>query len=177
MGGRNPRECAVAKIRRKMVSWLRKSRNPRECAVAKAALHDGHQRTVKSQPARMRCGKECDPQAPAQDRGRNPRECAVAKGADGQACAVCTGRNPRECAVAKIPAAFEFPDGTVATRANALWQRWTAPELKNPSTSQPARMRCGKVAYSGGKDSDCISRNPRECAVAKQSGRNRVIPP
>ena len=33
--------------------------------------------------------------------------------------------------------------------------------------SQPARMRCGKVAYSGGKDSDCISRNPRECAVAK----------
>ena len=59
---------------------------------------------------------------------------------------VKTRRNPRECAVAKAA----MPSTGTAIAA-----------------SQPARMRCGKVAYSGGKDSDCISRNPRECAVAK----------
>ena len=35
--GRNPRECAVAKMRDGKPLPLRRGRNPRECAVAKAS--------------------------------------------------------------------------------------------------------------------------------------------
>ena len=77
----------------------------------------------ESQPARMRCGKDSPPPSPATRCRRNPRECAVAKGD-----------------FALIGSSI-----SVATRANALWQRgwnfiWHVPFL---------------------------CRNPRECAVAK----------
>ena len=78
-------------------------------------------------------------------------------------------RNPRECAEAKISDEDEKQCLYVATRANALWQRYDsslssilpivatranalrqrsshrAPR-KKVAASQPARMRCGKVA-------------------------------
>ena len=79
--------------------------------------------------------------------GRNPRECAEAKNAHVHGAVVCVRRNPRECAVAKL-AFYQFICRRllVATRANALWQRWVAIQIFSVVTSQPARMRCGKVA-------------------------------
>ena len=44
--------------------------------------------------------------------------------------------------------------------------------LKLPR-SQPARMRCGKAWYSP-LPSDYRSRNPRECAVAKKTGKKEL---
>ena len=125
-GGRNPRECAVAKYRHHIRLQIRPCRNPRECAVAKGigrrdkgsgkvatranALWQRKKRLwntpiLKSQPARMRCGKE-------------PPNDAVL-------------RRDR-----------------VATRANALWQRVSPYCRISGSASQPARMRCGKATFS-----------------------------
>ena len=56
---------------------------------------------------------------------------------------------------------------TVATRANALWQRGTCGRYETAVASQPARMRCGKDEVPAYDTHGSISRNPRECAVAK----------
>ena len=80
----------------------------------------------------------------------------------------------------------------VATRTNALWQRYClGVSVPAVGTSQPARMRCGKVRLrlfrcSSSKSQPArmrcgketrfrvcctgMGRNPRECAVAKTWG-------
>ena len=122
--GRNPRECAVAKIAEHLKHDIVYCRNPRECAVAKMPKRRNSLPMAKSQPARMRCGKDWFKQVvnvqqvasqPARMRCgkvhalneflrpkcRNPRECAVAKVSEQTAPSGWRGRNPRECAVAK----------------------------------------------------------------------------
>ena len=99
-------------------------RNPHECAVAK--LHCAHAvcSACRSQPARMRCGKElCVLQQCALHRRRNPHECAVAKCYLKNDDCGCYGRNPHECAVAKYELERVKEFYGVATRTNALWQR------------------------------------------------------
>ena len=54
----------------------------------------------------------------------------------------------------------------VATRTNALWQRYTSAARMPSIQSQPARMRCGKEP-SGESLALKACRNPHECAVAK----------
>ena len=93
----------------------------------------------------MRCGKGNDEELALRFERRNPRECAVAKfehitepigksRRNPRECAVAkfehitesigkSRRNPRECAVAKLYVAAVRFMSSVATRANALWQR------------------------------------------------------
>ena len=148
-----------------------------------------------SQPARMRCGKECVSRCCRGESSRNPHECAVAKAKciqkndnDGvatrtnalwqSACIITRGgdiysRNPHECAVAKkcgdscidagqrrnphecaVAKKGHVPNArvsNVATRTNALWQRLPSFLLLSFLSSQPARMRCGKVNLRGFK--------------------------
>ena len=165
---RNPRECAVAKgqqcgsrkhtavATRTNALWQRlgqallqnlpTSRNPHECAVAKRPRLLLGFTATPSQPARMRCGKgRCDP--PAGSRlGRNPHECAVAKACVRRVNFIRFGRNPHECAVAKMGGYSDFFCCYVATRTNALWQSDETCKTFTADGSQPARMRCGKVA-------------------------------
>ena len=143
---RNPHECAVAKACVRRVNFIRFGRNPHECAVAKTGDVKFEKNRISSQPARMRCGKASTDVSFSTARMR---------------------RNPHECAVAKqhIDAALQAVYG-VATRTNALWQRWVAIQIFSVVTSQPARMRCGKVMRLA-KRLQPTGRNPRECAVAK----------
>ena len=115
-------------------------------ALWQSCLQTSLQDTHKSQPARMRCGKELGNRQGAV-------HCAVATRANalwqsGLSCSSClqaavatranalwqrsshawmltttAGRNPRECAVAKAAAFGRIADNIVATRANTLWQR------------------------------------------------------
>ena len=136
----------------------------------------------------MRCGKELRVARALANNRRNPHECAVAKILSAMYTRGQYRRNPHECAVAKknarlASANFEVATRTnalwqrpplwflrvlnlVATRTNALWQRWVAIQIFSVVTSQPARMRCGKVMRLA-KRLQPTGRNPRECAVAK----------
>ena len=79
-----------------------------------------------------------------QRRSRNPHECAVAKPAVAVAFNRAKSRNPHECAVAKKGLCNRTDSIRVATRTNALWQRWLLLTTAAKTASQPARMRCGK---------------------------------
>ena len=121
-----------------------------------------------SQPARMRCGKERVRHYNSARSRCNPRECAVEKCFDDvwicgtrvatrtnalwqsfrsvQTVSKISRRNPRECAVAKMGGYSDFFCCYVATRTNALWQSDETCKTFTADGSQPARMRCGKVA-------------------------------
>ena len=71
----------------------------------------------------MRCGKGNDEELALRFERRNPRECAVAKFEHITESIGKSRRNPRECAVAKLYVAAVRFMSSVATRANALWQR------------------------------------------------------
>ena len=124
-------------------------------------------RTAASQPARMRCGKD----RVTAWRGlsyavatrtnalwQSAFRCKLPKGAN-----VATRTNALwQRRLRKRQTRCEL----VATRTNALWQRWVAIQIFSVVTSQPARMRCGKVMRLA-KRLQPTGRNPRECAVAK----------
>ena len=120
---RNPHECAVAKQQPQFHIGRIVGRNPHECAVAKALSRLCSRFQLKSQPARMRCGK----------------------GSCGGLPNSVTCRNPRECAVAKAQVERIGLKDRVATRANALWQSIRQSMVSTGAESQPARMRCGKA--------------------------------
>ena len=104
-----------------------------------------------SQPARMRCGKECVSRCCRGESSRNPHECAVAKKCGDSCIDAGQRRNPHECAVAKKGHVPNARVSNVATRTNALWQRLPSFLLLSFLSSQPARMRCGKVNLRGFK--------------------------
>ena len=92
-------------------------------ALWQSCLQTSLQDTHKSQPARMRCGKELGNRQGAV-------HCAVATRANalwqsGLSCSSCL-------------------QAAVATRANALWQRQQHLDVLPIILSQPARIRCGK---------------------------------
>ena len=129
-------------------------------------------------------------------RSRNPRECAVAKRLPYQQCLKCLCRNPRECAVAKgkivkcflhcflsQPARMRCGKDhiwrdinlrfSVATRANALWQRWrTRRDVRQRTGRNPHECAVAKVKPLQ-LNQKPFGRNPHECAVAKLHGFSR----
>ncbi len=122
---RNPRECAEAKDTLLTAQVERASRNPRECAVAKTKRAKAAAALAESQPARMRCGKAA---------WRKPGVCRKMVATRANALWQSIGVN------------VTCGKSIVATRTNALWQRPTAVWYAPCAWSQPARMRCGKVA-------------------------------
>ena len=78
--GRNPRECAVANNRTSCLDWDVPKVATRANALWQIAQARINNSFLKSQPARMRCGKNAFAGVPLSPcAGRNPRECAVAK--------------------------------------------------------------------------------------------------
>ena len=164
-------------------------RNPHECAVAKnparvqaVLIHVATRTNALWQSSRC-CRNRDKP-----DR-RNPHECAVAKKRLHEYQYMSECRNPHECAVAKDRPRLLNAETIVATRTNALWQSsflflsvkvicvatrtnalWQSvinPRCVHGLSSQPARMRCGKVLLRLSFCSSLPRRNPHECAVAK----------
>ena len=120
------------------------SRNPHECAVAKKPVNNAAPTAAESQPARMRCGKarcRCRIQSGEESQ---PARMRCGKERALQPYRQHQGRNPHECAVAKIANESSPEFVGVATRTNALWQRWLLLTTAAKTASQPARMRCGK---------------------------------
>ena len=145
--GRNPHECAVAKVKPLQLNQKPFGRNPHECAVAK--LH-GFSRFRKTSR-------------------RNPHECAVAKYLTDARCPrrrhVATRTNalwqrdapapPPEMSFASQPARMRCGKGCAPAPAVRPMQSqparmrcgkdWRKPILCKLRPSQPARMRCGKA--------------------------------
>ena len=115
----------MAKTAPLVLAGLKFGRNPHECAVAKTGDVKFEKNRISSQPARMRCGKASTDVSFSTARMR---------------------RNPHECAVAKMGGYSDFFCCYVATRTNALWQSDETCKTFTADGSQPARMRCGKVA-------------------------------
>ena len=115
LSGRNPHECAVAKMLKHgfMPSLYR--RNPHECAVAKNRITD----TLGT------CER------------RNPHECAVAKRDEIASIDEFVASQPARMRCGKGNADLKNARlNGVATRANALWQSRAivVPEPKTPRT-------------------------------------------
>ena len=186
---RNPHECAVAK------NWKREhsrdnavatrtnalwqsavtastataaaGRNPHECAVAKSVRILPNSALLKSQPARMRCGKDAVWKFQSLLPVSQPARMRCGKDTNPPECILRKSRNPHECAVAKGQPVLPDQRIRVATRRNALWQSYVQHDdgsvvLVATRTNALWQSRCCKPRRTA-----IQSRNPRECAVAK----------
>ena len=99
--GRNPHECAVAKVSEQTAPSGWRGRNPRECAVAKAHVLVLMQPFESSQPARMRCGKAPSGCRKLFAHWSQPARMRCGKDFQAPGLRFFCRRNPHECAEAK----------------------------------------------------------------------------
>ena len=121
-----------------------------------------------SQPARMRCGKDCLRFSFRRKGSRNPHECAVAKSGARLILPLRFQSQPARMRCGKVFDGREMPaqEASQPARMRCGKDPTVLPFLQ-ANLSQPARMRCGKGRLHGRRGVLC-GRNPHECAVAKQ---------
>ena len=136
------------------------------CGKGRLSLRCKHM--SRSQPARMRCGKEVHADPAAMRQMSQPARMRCGKGKWRIKIRRTQLSQPARMRCGKV-SGFERYSGrqAVATRTNALWQRCTMLFMSRFAASQPARMRCGKGVRCC-LCHDLPRRNPHECAVAKR---------